>query len=98
MLLGFDFFMVITSYFNHFLRRLHQRNILPEEESWGNDEVQNTEPVEYHKFPLPVASIHLIDTEESFEGFLDTGLQVTLYLFLLYLKKKYFIGCRCSRN
>ncbi|XP_008191355.1 exonuclease mut-7 homolog [Tribolium castaneum] len=55
--------------------RLHQRNILPEEESWGYDEVQNTEPVEYHKFPLPFSSIHLIDSEESFERFLDGGLQ-----------------------
>ncbi|XP_044262424.1 exonuclease mut-7 homolog [Tribolium madens] len=50
--------------------RLHQRNILPEEESWTNDEL-----VEYHKFSLPFTSIHLIDSEDSFERFLDSGLQ-----------------------
>ncbi|XP_063920032.1 exonuclease mut-7 homolog isoform X2 [Zophobas morio] len=55
--------------------RLHQRNIVPDEDSWSNEELQTTEPTDYHQFPLPFSNIHLIDTEESFEQFLDRGLQ-----------------------
>jgi hypothetical protein len=56
--------------------RLHQRNILPDDESpWSNDDLQSAESVEYHQFPLPFSSIHLVDSEVSFESFLDSGLQ-----------------------
>ena len=49
---------------------------MPDEDSWSNEELQTTEPTDYHQFPLPFSNIHLIDTEESFEQFLDRGLQV----------------------
>lgn len=38
-----------------------------EEESW-DDELT---PVQYHTFPLPQSSIIVVDTQESFEQFLD---------------------------
>jgi hypothetical protein len=38
-----------------------------EEESWDDDLPQ----VQYHTLPLPQSSIFVVDTEESFEQFLD---------------------------
>jgi hypothetical protein len=38
-----------------------------EQETWDDDSPQ----VQYHAFPLPQSSILVVDTEESFEKFLD---------------------------
>jgi len=38
-----------------------------EQETWDDDSPQ----VQYHAFPLPQSSILVVDTEESFEQFLD---------------------------
>jgi hypothetical protein len=38
-----------------------------EQELWGDDSTQ----IKYHVFPLPQSSIFVVDTEESFEQFLD---------------------------
>ncbi|CAH0547599.1 unnamed protein product [Brassicogethes aeneus] len=53
----------------------HQLDILkPEEETWDLEPAPN-ENADYHKFRLDFNSIRLIDSEETFHSFLDTGLQ-----------------------
>jgi hypothetical protein len=42
-------------------------NVNQEEESWDDDSHQG----QYHKLPLPQSSIFVVDTEDSFEQFLD---------------------------
>jgi hypothetical protein len=42
-------------------------NVNQEEESWDDD----SNKVQYHKLPLPQSSIFVVDTEDSFEKFLD---------------------------
>ncbi|KAJ8924964.1 hypothetical protein NQ315_001129 [Exocentrus adspersus] len=54
--------------------RQQQRMAPPETENW-DEEIQDSEPVEYHKFSLASDSIHLIENPFTFESFLDTGLQ-----------------------
>jgi hypothetical protein len=42
-------------------------NVNQEDESWDEDSTQ----VQYHTLPLPQSSIFVVDTEESFEQFLN---------------------------
>lgn len=46
-----------------------------EEENWDEPE-SKTEKVVFHKYPLPVSTIHVLSTESDFEEFLSTGLEV----------------------
>jgi hypothetical protein len=53
-----------------------------EEETWDDDSPQ----VQYHTLPLPHSSIFIVDTEKSFEQFLDyIKVRAAIHLLLHYV-------------
>lgn len=50
-------------------------NPVVEEESWDTVAVETTKS--FHKYPLPLNTIHLLSTEKEFDDFLKTNLTVS---------------------
>ncbi|CAG9831594.1 unnamed protein product [Diabrotica balteata] len=53
-----------------------QQKIVPQDIIWDDDEIQQpSEQIDYHKMPLPMSAICLIDDPLRFENFLDMASQ-----------------------
>lgn len=65
-------------------------NMNQEEETWDDDLPQ----VQYHTLPVPQSSIFVVDTEESFEQFLDyikvSAVVILILYYVLYKQYRVF--------
>ena len=66
-------------------------NVNQDEETWDDDSPQ----VQYHTLPVPQSSIFVVDTEESFEQFLDyikvSAVVILILYYVLYKQYRVFV-------